>query len=51
MHGALREMLTFLRTGKTPQTHCRDNIKSFAMVMRAIESSRRGRTVKIDPLN
>jgi predicted dehydrogenase len=51
MHGALREMLTFLRGGKMPQTHCRDNIKSFAMVMKAIESSRRGRAVKIDALD
>lgn len=50
MHGALREMLAYLRTGKVPQTECTDNIKSFAMVMKAIESSRRGRSVKIDPL-
>jgi predicted dehydrogenase len=48
MHGALREMLAYLRTGKVPQTECHDNIKSFAMVMKAIESSRRGRKVKID---
>ena len=40
MHGALREMLTFLRTGKQPQTECHDNIKSLAMVHAAIESSR-----------
>jgi hypothetical protein len=41
-------MLRYLRTGKVPQTECHDNIKSFAMVMKAIESSRRGRKVKID---
>ena len=47
MHGALREMLTFLRTGQQPQTHCQDNIKSLAMVFAAIESSRKGRRVPI----
>lgn len=47
MHGALREMLEFLRTGKQPQTECHDNIKSLAMVFAAIESSRQGRRVEI----
>ena len=47
MHGALREMLAFLRTGKTPQTECHDNIKSLAMVFAAIESSRKGRRVPV----
>jgi predicted dehydrogenase len=47
MHGALREMLTFLRTGKKPQTECHDNIKSLAMVFGAIESSRRGKRILI----
>ncbi len=47
MHGALREMLAFLRTGKTPQTACHDNIKSLAMVFAAIESSRRGRRLPV----
>ena len=47
MHGALREMLTFLRTGKTPQTECHDNIKSLAMVLAVIESNRKGRRVPI----
>jgi predicted dehydrogenase len=45
MHGALREMLDFLRTGRRPQTECHDNIKSLAMVFAAIESSDRGRRV------
>ena len=45
--GALREMLSFLRTGKTPQTECHDNIKSLAMVFAAMQSSRTGRRVKI----
>ena len=47
MHGALREMLAFLRSGKTPQTECHDNIKSLAMVFDAIESNRRGKRVSV----
>jgi predicted dehydrogenase len=45
MHGALREMLAFLRKGTTPQSQCHDNIKSLAMVFAVIESSRKGRRV------
>lgn len=48
MHGALREMLRFIRTGEKPQTECHDNIKSFGMVMAAIESSKKGKYVKIE---
>lgn len=47
MHGALREMLDFLRSGKKPQTECHDNIKSLAMVFAAIESSRQGARVEV----
>jgi predicted dehydrogenase len=47
MHGALREMLEFLRTGRTPQCECHDNIRSLAMVFAAIESSRKGRRVTV----
>lgn len=47
MHGALREMLTFLRTGKKPQTECHDNLKSLAMVLAAIESSRKKKKVAV----
>jgi len=47
MHGALREMLAFLRTGRQPQTECHDNIKSLAMVFAAMESSRKGRRVPV----
>ena len=50
MHGALREMLAFLRTGKLPQTECHDNIKSLAMVFAAIESSNKGRRIPIRAL-
>jgi predicted dehydrogenase len=47
MHGSLREMLAFLRAGKTPQTRARDNIKSLAMVLAAIESSKKGKRIAI----
>ena len=50
MHGALREMLRYLRAGKKPQTECHDNIKSLAMVFAAIESSNRGRRVPVKAL-
>ena len=50
MHGALREMLTFLRTRKKPQCECHDNIKSLAMVFAAIESSKKGRRVPVRAL-
>ena len=50
MHGALREMLTFLRTRKKPQCECHDNIKSLAMVFAAIESSRKGRRIPVRAL-
>jgi predicted dehydrogenase len=47
MHGALREMLAFLRTGRQPQCECHDNIKSLAMVFAAIESSHSGKRVNV----
>ena len=47
-HGAIREMLRFLRTGQKPQTACEDNIKSLAMVFAAVESSRQGRRVPVE---
>jgi predicted dehydrogenase len=50
MHGTLREMLAFLKTGKVPQTECHDNIWSLAMVFSAIESARRGRRLEIRAL-
>lgn len=46
-HGALREMLTFLREGKRPSTECHDNIKSLAMVHAAVRSSAEGRRVAL----
>jgi predicted dehydrogenase len=47
MHGALREMLAFLRTGERPQTECHDNIKSLAMVFAVIDSARKHRRVPV----
>ena len=47
MHGALREMLRFLRTGRRPPCECHDNVQSLAMVFAAMESSRKGRRVPV----
>jgi predicted dehydrogenase len=47
MHGALQEMLRFLRTRKKPQTDCHDNIHSLAMVHAAIRSSKAGKRVQL----
>jgi predicted dehydrogenase len=46
--GSLAEFLDSLRTGRTPQGECHDNIKSLAMVFAAIESAQTGRRVKIE---
>ncbi len=46
-HGALDELLRFLRGGSVPQTVCTDNIKSLAMVFAVIESARKGRKVPV----
>ena len=50
MHGALREMLNFIRTGKKPRTECHDNIKSLAMVFSGIESAKKRRWVPVRSL-
>lgn len=47
--GSLRDFLNALKTGETPQGECHDNIKSLAMVFGAIESSKSGNRIKIDP--
>jgi len=46
--GSLREFVQALRTGRTPQGECHDNIKSLAMVFAAIESAQTGKRVKVD---
>jgi predicted dehydrogenase len=48
MHGALREMLRYLRTGEVPQTECHDNIKSLAMVFAAMQSARHGERLPVE---
>ncbi len=50
MHGALCEMLRYLRTGAIPQTECHDNLKSLAMVCAVIESSRTRQRVEVPGL-
>jgi predicted dehydrogenase len=45
--GTLADFVTALRTGEKPMTECHDNIKSFAMVFAALESSRSGRCVPV----
>ena len=45
--GLIREFIDCVRTGKTPETVCTDNIKSLAMVFAAIESAETGRRVEI----
>lgn len=49
-HGGLDEMLRYLRTGKTPQTECHDNIHSLAMVHGAIKSASENRWVAMSEL-
>lgn len=44
-HGALAEMLAFLRGGPKPATEAKDNLKSLAMVFGAAESARTGERV------
>jgi predicted dehydrogenase len=50
MHGALDEMLKYLRSDTIPQTECHDNIHSLAMVLGAIESSKSGKRIQIGGL-
>jgi predicted dehydrogenase len=38
--GCMREFLTAVREGRPPETDCRDNIKSLAMVLAAVESAK-----------
>ncbi len=46
--GTLADFVKALRTGEKPMTECHDNIKSFAMVVAALESSRSGRRVAVE---
>jgi predicted dehydrogenase len=46
--GSLADFVRALRTGEIPMNECHDNIKSFAMVIAALESSRTGRRVSVE---
>jgi predicted dehydrogenase len=46
--GSLREFVNALRTGRTPQGECHDNIKSLAMVFAAMESAQTGQRVNVE---
>ena len=46
--GCIDEFLDAVRTGKTPQTICTDNIKSLAMVHAAVASATSGQRVKCE---
>lgn len=47
-HGAvMRDFVKAVKTGKPPMTVCTDNIKSLAMVLAAVESTRSGKRVKV----
>jgi predicted dehydrogenase len=48
--GSLLEFVDALKTGKTPQGECHDNILSLAMVFGAIESSKRAERVTIEEM-
>ncbi|HYE04631.1 MAG TPA: Gfo/Idh/MocA family oxidoreductase [Planctomycetota bacterium] len=45
--GWIKDTIACLRSGRTPETVCTDNVKSLAMVFGAIESSDSGATVSI----
>jgi predicted dehydrogenase len=46
---SLVDFLRALRTGEPAMNDCKDNIKSFAMVMAALASSASGERVAIGP--
>ena len=50
MAGGLDEMLTYLRTGKNPQTECHANFNSLAMVHGAIRSNKQKAKFGIETL-
>lgn len=45
--GSLADFVRALRGGQPPMSECHDNIRSLAMVMAALESSRTGRRVRV----
>lgn len=49
LEASLADFVRALRTGSGPMTECHDNLRSFAMVMAAMDSSRTGRRVEVVP--
>ncbi len=47
IEGSLADFILALQTGSTPNGECHDNIKSFAMVCAAVESTLRGERVHL----
>lgn len=45
--GVIRDFVECVRTGRTPETVCTDNIKSLAMVIGAVESAETGKRIEI----
>jgi len=45
--GLIRDFVDCIKSGKTPETICTDNIKSLAMVFAAIESAESGKPVEL----
>jgi hypothetical protein len=46
--GSLAEFISALQGGEPPMSECHGNIRSLAMVMAALESSRTGRRVRTE---
>ncbi len=46
--GVLEEFIQCVKSGKTPQTVCTDNIKSLAMCLASVESAKTGKKVKVE---
>jgi predicted dehydrogenase len=45
--GLIDEFVSCVRSGRTPETVCTDNVKSLAMVFAAIESAQKGKKVPV----
>ena len=46
--GYMLDFARCVREGRTPETHCTDNIRSLAMVLAAVKSARTGRRQKVE---
>ena len=45
--GLIHEFVDCVKNSKIPQTHCKDNVKSLAMVIKAVESAENGLPIEI----